>query len=122
MEALAREFVRRREVLRGEGGGFRVPEDLRRLAVRFGRWAVANGESLGGAATQLGVSRVTLERWLERRQPLVAAPALREVVLRESVVAESPVAAGSLIVVTPDGFRIEGLCRADLSALVPSLR
>jgi hypothetical protein len=69
----------------------------------------------------LGVSRVTLERWLES-QPLVAAPALREVVLRESVAAESPVAAGSLIVVTPDGFRIEGLCRADLSALVPSLR
>jgi hypothetical protein len=117
MEELAQEFVRRRGSLRQAGLGIRVPEELRRLAVRFGRWAQDEGESLGEAAVQLGVSRATLERWLAE-EPAGDSSAVREVVVRE----EEAGGGGVLTLVTPEGFRIEGLAVADLAVLVRSLR
>lgn len=117
MEELAREFVRRRGSLRHAGRGIRVPEELRRVAVRFGRWALDEGESLGEAAAQLGVSRATLERWLDE-EPAGDSSLVREVVVRE----EEAGAGAGLTLVTPEGFRIEGLAVADLTALVRSLR
>lgn len=117
MEDLAREFVRRRDSLRQAGGGIRVPDELRRVAIRFGRWALDEGESLGEAAAQLGVSRATLERWLDE-EPAGDSSAVREVVVR----AEEAGGGTGLTLVTPEGFRIEGLAVADLIALVRSLR
>lgn len=115
MEELAQEFVRRREVLRRSGAGVRVPEDLRRMAVRYGGCALEHGESLGGAAAQLGVSRATLESWLAQA-PVTEAAAVREVVVKEVARAGS---GGKPMLVTPEGFRIEGLMLAEL---VRSLR
>lgn len=117
MEELAREFVRRRVSLRQAGGGIRVPEELRRVAVRFGRWALDEGGSLGEAAARLEVSRATLERWLDE-EPVGGSSAVREVVVRE----EDAGAGAGLTLVTPEGFRIEGLAVAELTALVRSLR
>lgn len=117
MEELAREFVRRRGSLRQVARGIRVPEELRRVAIRFGRWALEEGESLGDAAAQLGVSRATLERWLDE-EPAGDGSAVREVVVRE----EEAGAGGGLTLVTPEGFRIEGLAVTDLTALLQSLR
>jgi hypothetical protein len=117
MRELAQEFARRRDSFRQAGGGIRVPEELRRVAMRFGRWSLDAGESLGEAAAQLGVSRATLERWLDE-EPAGGSSAVREVVVREE---EGGPGAG-LTLVTPEGFRIEGLAIADLTALVRSLR
>lgn len=120
MEELAQEFVRRRDVLRQAGRGFRVPEELRRVAIRFGRWALEEGESLGEAAARLEVSRATLERWLDE-EPAAESSPVREVVVREA--GTEKVGGGTdLTLVTPEGFRIEGLAVADLTELVRSLR
>jgi hypothetical protein len=45
------------------------------VAIRFGRWALDEGESLGEAAAQLGVSRATLDFYgnRSRRGAKVAA-------------------------------------------------
>jgi len=119
MEELAREFVRRRDSLRQAGRGARVPEELRRVAVRFGLWALDEGESLGEAAARLEVSRATLERWLDE-EPAGGSSPVREVVVRAE---EAGAGSGAgLTLVTPEGFRIEGLAVADLTALVRSLR
>lgn len=110
--------MRRRGSLRQAGRGIRVPEELRRSAIRFGRWALdAGGESLGEAAAQLGVSRATLERWLDE-EPADDGSAVRKVVVWE----EEAGAGGGLTLVTPEGFRIEGLAVTDLTALLQSLR
>jgi hypothetical protein len=97
-----------------------LPTGLQRnIAVRFGRWALDAGESLGEAAAQLGMSRATLERWLDE-EPAGDSSLVREVVVREE---ETGAGAGAgLTLVTPEGFRIEGLAVADLTALVRSLR
>lgn len=119
MQELAREFVRRRGSFRQADRGIRVPEELRQLAIRFGRWALDEGESLGEAAAQLGVSRATLERWLDE-EPAGDSSAVREVVVRAE---EAGAGSGAgLTLVTPEGFRIEGLAVADLTALLRSLR
>lgn len=120
MEELAREFVRRRDVLRQAGSGFRVPEELRRVAIRFGRWALDEGESLGGVAATLEVSRATLERWLDEEPAFESSP-VREVVVRQAGAEEVGGGTG-LTLVTPEGFRIEGVAVADLAELVRSLR
>jgi hypothetical protein len=77
------------------------------------------GESLGSAATRLGVSRATLDRWLA--QVPSQEPPLREVVICEAAPeASEPI--GGLTLVTPEGFRIEGLAREELVGLLRALR
>jgi hypothetical protein len=121
MEGLAREFVRRREVLQSSGGGLRVPEDLRRMAVRFGLWAMERGESLGATAGRLGIHRATLGRWLEQ-DSTVESSEVREVVVRKADSVPELGVGAKLILVTPEGFRIEGLSRGEVAELVRSLR
>jgi hypothetical protein len=122
MHELAREFVRRRAERRQAGVGFRVAGDLRRLAVRFGRWALEDGLSLAAAAERLGVSWATLRRWLEETPP-EEVPVLREVVVAVPAAGEPAGGAGSrLALVTPGGLRIEGLTRADVVELLGALR
>ena len=80
-----------------------------------GRWMRARAWERRRA--QLGVSRATLDRWLGEEPSGDSSP-VREVVVRE----EEAGAGAGLTLVTPKGFRIEGLAVADLSALVRSLR
>ena len=120
MQGLAEEFVRRREALREQGGGFRVPEELREVAVRFTHWAFEAGESLGSAAAELEVSRATLERWLAKEP--AAAPALREVVIADAE-ADLELSCGDsrLALVTPAGYRIEGLALGEVVEVLRAL-
>lgn len=120
MKEWAQQFVEQRERLVAAGLGWRVPEDLRRLAVGFGHRALAAGESLGAAASALGVSRATLQRWLEE-SPGEEPGVLREVVIRETPGQEDGSTA-TVTLVTPEGFRIEGLRSGDLPELLRSLR
>lgn len=118
MEALAEQFVRGRESLISRGLGLRVPNPLRALAVRYVRWSLSRGSSLVSVAARLGVSRLTLSRWLEESGPESPEP-FREVVIREL---PAPVSRSVLTLVTPEGYRIEGLDAASLVSLLRSLR
>ena len=115
MEHSADEFIRRRRGI-VVGRGRRYPESLRQLAVSFATEAQAAGWSGSRIARQLGVAWATLERWCAT--PSVSEPTggMREVVVCDE--APSSVVPGPVLV-TPEGYRIEGL---RLEALVEILR
>ena len=102
------------------GPGVRYPRALRELAVAYFHEAHHQGHSRRWTAESLGVSDVTLSRWVEETElgvpNAVGVAPLHEVVLSDS----SP--RGSLSLVTPEGFRIEGLSLAELAEVVRALR
>ena len=102
------------------GLGVRYPQALRELAVAYFHEAHRQGRSRRRAAEALGVSDVTLSRWIEEAGPdvpeLVETAALREVVVTDS----RP--RGSLSLVTPEGYRVEGLGVAELAEVLRALR
>lgn len=117
MEHLAQQFVEERQ-RRGEvGPGKRVSADLKRIAVEYSRQALDAGEDLEAVAGRLGVLPATLERWLDQA---LFEPTLREVVIRDEVAGSE--ASGRVTLVTPEGFRIEGLEASDLPTLLAQLR
>jgi len=77
---------------------------------------MSEGKSLGRMAEELGIGPATLTRWLER---CGAGEPLRPVeVQREEA---EPGQASSLVVVTPSGWRIEGLRLVDIPELLRAL-
>lgn len=115
-----REEQFRRSVERSLGGrpgrGARYPEDVRQEAIALARMGMLAGKSLGSVAEELGLRPATLTRWLGRGG---AGEPLRPVeVQREE---EEPGQASSLVVVTPSGWRIEGLRLVDLAELLRAL-
>jgi hypothetical protein len=75
------------------------------------------GKSLGRVAEELGIGPATLTRWLGRRR---TSEPLRPVKVQEGE-EESSGQPFSLVVVTPSGWRIEGLRLADLAELLRAL-
>jgi hypothetical protein len=98
------------------GRGMRYREDLRQEAIVLARTGLLEGKSLGRVAEELGIGPATLTRWLEKGG---AGEPLRPVeVHREE---EKPSQASSLVVVTPSGWRIEGLRLVDIPELLRAL-
>jgi hypothetical protein len=97
----------------GVGGvGRRYPVELRAMAV-----AVAKDrreEPLSRVAADLGICAVSLQRWLEQGQPVRFRPVEVEPGVREMPV---PPARG-LALITPRGYRVEGLEAAELVSLL----
>jgi transposase-like protein len=94
--------------------GKRYSAQLRRLAV-----AVVEehrDEPLSRIARALGVSDVSLQRWVEQAQPARFRPV--QVSLESEP--EAPVA-GGLVLITPRGYRVEGLDAASLISLLGRL-
>lgn len=130
MEEMAEEFVRRRRALARRGAvgrGRRYPEEMVTLAVRYAESACVSGQSEAAVAERLGVSVASLRRWRTVRDP--ETPGLHEVVLspepggRLVTSGDTQIPAGrSLAVVTPDGFRIEGVEAAAILPLLEALR
>ena len=118
MEHLADEFIRgRRSIITGRGK--RYPESLRRLAVGFAVEAQAAGWSGNRIARRLGIAWATLERWCMTEPAVDSAGGMREVVVREA--ARSSIERQA-VVVTPEGYRIEGLGQGDLIELLRALQ
>jgi hypothetical protein len=93
----------------------RYPARLRGEVLALARQRRAQGVGVAPIARELGVAPWTLALWLRRRSPRV---------LRAVTVAPDPRPPGDPatprpVLVTPQGFRIEGL---DLPALVTLLR
>lgn len=96
--------------------------DKARIAAR-GHELSASGLGLGASAAKLDVLESSLRLWM-KQHPRVA-PRLRRVRLVDpssaaAVVAEPPASQASVI--TPDGFRIEGLSIDDAIAILERLR
>lgn len=119
MDHLAEQFVSRRQGLGLVGPGRRVPKNLRQLALRFARPKIEAGATVNAIAERLGVLPATLERWLDSER---AEPTLREVIVCDEKPSALEVDERSLILTTPDGFRIEGVTAAELPNLLRSLR
>ena len=118
MEHLADEFIRRRRSI-VVGRGKRYPEDLRRLAVGFATEAEACGWKGSRIARRLGIAWATLERWCATQPVAEFGGAMREVVVRDD---ETSPAELHPVLVTPEGYRIEGLRQEELVAILRALR
>ena len=91
----------------------RYPARFRAAAVRLARGQLRRGVPVGRIAEGLGVTTPTLTRWLQRRQGAA---------LRPVAVMAAPAAPGStLVLVTPQGVRVEGLDREGLVVVLRAL-
>ena len=96
--------------------GWRYSRELRALAVEHCRRERRTGRPWTEIAEELGVSTVTLSRWLE--EPAVAG--FRAVtVVADELASES---SSSLAAVTPGGLRLEGLSWSQVKELARAFR
>lgn len=117
MDHLAEEFIAARRSM-VVGRGRRYPARLRRLAVEFAIEASQAGWRVGRIARHLGIRRSTLERWCAEPEA-EGAVEMREVVVSEEAGFE--LATGAVLV-TPEGYRVEGLSGEALVELLRALR
>ena len=92
------------------GPGIYYPEALRERIVRWARRQLAAGGTAAAATASLGIGRDTLRRWL--------APESTALVRVEVV--DTPRAA-EVSVVSPSGFRIDGLTIDEATAVLRRL-
>lgn len=90
--------------------GRRYPAPMRALAVALAR--ERSREPLGRVAADLGVSVLSLQRWIEQGEPARFRPVEVE---PESV---ARLRSGGLVLITPRGYRVEGLETETLSSLL----
>jgi transposase len=108
----------RRELAQADrsGVGRPYPEALRRAAVEYGRQRERQGASVGVVAAELGVSGVSLSRWLRKGQGVESGFRAIEVVAEPY-----GATARRLVVHGPRGLRIEGLTVLDVVTLLERL-
>lgn len=95
------------------GTAIRYTPALRRRAVAIARKRRGAGVAIAAVARELGMRPRALRLWLQSP----ARPRLRRVAIATPVVA----AADRPVVITPQGFRVEGLGAAGLVALLRAL-
>jgi hypothetical protein len=98
------------------GPGRHYPEPLRRRATIWARRRVAEGVAVQAVAVQLVVHPKTLHKWLGATQPSTAAMVPVEVVV------DRVSASGGVSLVSPSGFRVEGLTVDQAVTALRSLR
>ena len=103
--------------------GWRYPAELRALAVEHCQAERDAGRAYSAIAAELGITPLTLSRWLSEPPPQELGVRERRLVPVE-VVDEPPRREGSsgLCVVTPAGWRIEGLAWPQVLELARELR
>ena len=85
--------------------GWRYSEELKGLAAAYARERRQSGDTWATLSEELGVSALTLGRWLESE----ARPRFHPVEVVNEEVERSESWPTSLSVLTPNGLRIEGL-------------
>jgi hypothetical protein len=107
----------KRELSRGERGrGKRYSTELRG---RVAAWAQSRrqiGASWVDIAQELGLGLDTVRRWCVSKKPVATGRSLLPV-----RVVESPAAPSGLVVVSPNGFRVEGLTLTEAASLLRAL-
>ena len=127
LEQFRQEAQRLREG-RAKGSG-PFPEPLRAFAVRYLAQALEKGETLKSVVERLGVSEPTLQAWRRGQTPGSkktqgseprAAP-LMPVVVRPPKAHAPPSVATTFAVVSPQGWRVEGLGLEEAAQLLRRL-
>ena len=95
----------------------RYPDEFRQAVVALARHR-GPGPSVARLARALGVAEPTLTKWLRPRP----AAALRPVALVASTPPPASAPAGGAVLLTPQGWRVEGLDRDTLIAVLRALR
>ena len=90
---------------------WRCPGELREKIAEFAKERKKEGVGVGEMANRLGVSASGLGRWLDRGKPK----------LRPVRVAEPTPSHDQLVLVTPGGYRLEGLSAASAADLLRRL-
>jgi hypothetical protein len=98
----------------GRGRGNRFPAELRERVIVYGRRRRADGASWTRIGIELGMKWETVRRWCIEKQPAQ----LRRV----EIVAEANEATNGISVVSPSGFRAEGLTVRDAALMLATLR
>jgi transposase-like protein len=96
----------------------RYPAAFRAAALALARPRLGHGEAIARVARDLGLSTQCLGRWLHR-PPTPPAPLRPVAVTPEREAAASPPA--RLVLLTPQGHRVEGLDRDGLIAVLRAL-
>jgi hypothetical protein len=118
VEGFRREVEQRRGARRR--GAPRYPEELVAFAVQHAQAARASGRSLFCAASELGLSSMTLGAWL-RRSGAGPQGRLRKVVLNAAAPVP-PTASNELEFTTSSGHVVRGLGIAEVAALLRMLQ
>jgi transposase len=100
------------------GPRWRCSAELRKEIVAYARIEVAAGASIRGTARQLGMSVNTLARWLAERRGQ-ASSGFRPVQMEPE---QGQQARRDLVLVSPDGYRVEGLEVEQVLTLLSRLR
>jgi len=105
------------------GPRWRCSAELRKEIVVYARIEVASGASIRGTARQLGMSVNTLARWLAERQR-EASSGFRPVQMEPEQMEpeQGQQASRNLVLVSPDGYRVEGLEVEQVLTLLSRLR
>ena len=115
MDARVKRF-QQQAAQQGAGGvGKRYSAELRRLAVE-----VAQGrrqEPLSRIARELGISVPSLQRWIEQEEPAQFRPVQVRLAAEPERSTEPP----RPILITPRGYRVEGLDASSLASLLGAL-
>ena len=103
----------REAIVRARNGRprWRCPAELREEVVDYSKTRRSAGESLVQIARDLGMSESGLNRWLQK-----AGGALRPVRITEDSASRD-----DLVLVTPTGLRLEGLCVTSAADLLRRL-
>jgi len=114
MDAKVREFRKRARLENGGRGGrsLRYSRELRQEAVAYLSRKKREGVGLAVVASELGVSSWSLWRWVQESERRVALVPVEVTETEEST---------GLFLVTPRGYRVEGLSEESLLRLVERL-
>ncbi len=105
------------ELRSGRSKKWRCPAELRLRIVSYARVCREGGEPLGDIARRLGLVESTLARWLRADRKSLAA-GFRSVSIVSAVDEDEAASAGSLRLVTPRGYLVEGLDAPTLAFLL----
>lgn len=89
--------------------GRRYPAEMKAIAVALAEERGA--EPLSRVASELGVSEPSLQRWIEQGEPALFRPVAVEL-------DSGRVPGCGLVLITPQGYRVEGLEAESLAALL----
>ena len=108
----------KRELSRGERGrGKRYSTELRGRVTAWAQGRRQAGVSWVDIAQELGVGLDTVRRWCVSKKPSVVASRS----LLPVRVVESSAASAKLVLVSPNGFRVEGLTLTEAASLLRAL-
>ena len=100
----------------GKGAGVRYPASLRNAAARHVQNRLGQGETITSLSQQLRVASGTLQHWLEQLSPTVVP-----VTVEDLGVGGDLFSAGGIRIVTPGGYRIEGLSVSQVGSVLRQL-